>query len=280
MKFSPQSQSILGTQYCEDEQDSSVSVYLLDELATDDQAKTSLYLGQESEPTRFLAKMADRGIVNLVQGLGPLELKKGIARWVRLMKSRERFFSDPGGVHFGTTFHKKVFRIQAPPEKILLRSRIGEVLGQVTNESGCEVGLTVFEELYMNAMLDAPREAGGSVGNREVLFEISWDDVEFVISCRDSWGSLDAGRLLKKMADVHARGAAASMNMNRAGGAGIGSMILLQNADSIVFGVWPTLFTLVSCRFARAGGFRSRMETLKSLCFYTYQELKNERSSL
>lgn len=271
MKFTPRCQALLGPEFHVDEQESSASVYLLNEDISDHNGEASLYLGQELEATQFLPQMVAHGIINLVQGAEPSDLKRGIHRWVRLMKSRQRIFSDPGSVHFETPFCKKIFRIQAPPEKALLRDRIAAVLQQVTNESGIEVGLAVFEELYMNAMLDAPREAGGSVGGRQLLFEISWDESEFVISCRDEWGSLDAVRLLKKMADVHVRGAAASMNMTRVGGAGIGSMILLQNADAIVFAVWPTLFTLVSCRFARAGGFKNRMETRKSLCFYTYQ---------
>jgi CRP-like cAMP-binding protein len=116
-----------------------------------------------------------------------------------------------------------------------------------SNRSRCTV---VAEELLMNAIYDAPRDADGkSLFNhkdrtqvvklnesQQAIFRYATDGVTMAISIEDPFGSLDAQTLFKYLEKCYQGG---SLNDGRAdkGGGGRGLHQIIENSDLVVFNI-------------------------------------------
>ncbi|MGE3386047.1 MAG: hypothetical protein AB7K41_04900 [Bdellovibrionales bacterium] len=135
---------------------------------------------------------------------------------------------------------------------------------EITNQAA----VVVLEELFMNATIDAPKEAqrkGLQPNKKQCEFYLCHDENTLQISCSDPYGSLDLKKLLARMDEVYRKGAGEAINFDGAGGAGIGCYLLFEQCKTLIIGVRPGLQTKVSCLIPLKMSRRRKSEISKSL---------------
>lgn len=109
----------------------------------------------------------------------------------------------------------------------------------------------LFQELFMNAVFDAPKEAKkrGITANKkdcEMLF--AYDHEKFVISCLDHYGALEPLSMVIRIRDILLAESTKVINFDSTqGGAGIGSSLLFHYSSSLSIIVEEEKSTRVSC---------------------------------
>ncbi len=129
----------------------------------------------------------------------------------------------------------------------------------------------IIEELYMNAMIDAPREAAkagrGQKSEKCELFLCGTQN-SLQISCTDPYGSLDIDHFLQRMNEVYKKGAGEAINLGPKGGAGLGCSILFEQSVCLILGVMKEKMTKVTCLVPLGKSQRKRSEMKKSLHWF------------
>ncbi len=131
-----------------------------------------------------------------------------------------------------------------------------------------EAGIAAIEELYMNAVVDAPKEAerfGYLTPDDTCEFFLALNQETLQISCSDPFGSLDLKRLFTRLYDVYQKGAAEAIDLQGPGGAGIGCYLLFEQCRTLIFGVKRGVQTKVTCLIPRAASRRKFDNFKKSL---------------
>lgn len=165
------------------------------------------------------------------------------------------FFSEPEKILAKDGVYHK-FEITSSTSKEDLRNQI-ESLATATQARGLsENVIAIFEELYMNAVYDGPAEFNKrfkdrtrnseSFDPRRISISIGISGDRFIIACRDEYGSLDPMSYLKRIHEVYDKGVGQSIRYESNAGAGIGSYIVLENCQSLYFGVIPQKCTVVA----------------------------------
>ena len=158
----------------------------------------------------------------------------------------------------------------SPKQKSDLKQECLEFVAQESRHVRESVD-ALFEEFYMNAIFDAPREAEKK-GLPHNLYEsgysatltIAKNHERLVISCSDPYGTLSSTKFLQRLVQVLAEGAGEAINM-RGPGAGIGCSIIFEHTDFLLIGVVPGKKTLVSAFMPLKSSFRQRSQSQKSL---------------
>lgn len=130
--------------------------------------------------------------------------------------------------------------------------------------------IAIIEELYMNAVFDAPREAQktGAQSVANPLFELILTEKLLQVSCTDFYGSLDVFKFLKRMNDVYRNGAGPIMTSEDNQGAGLGCMILFEHSTCVILGVDPGRKSKVSCLIPIGVSHLRRSQMKKSLHWF------------
>ncbi len=169
-------------------------------------------------------------------------------RTAKLVENRDDYFLKPDKLFFeGVPRFKRVpFSSTADKGTVLCEV---DIYCQLLNSNFLTESLqAIFEELFMNAMFDAPREAKASDFARTAELMFGDDGHSLVISCLDQYGSLKPEKLLNRILKIEEFGASQMMNMDSSlGGAGIGSSILYACSSNLIVGVVPGKHTRVSC---------------------------------
>jgi hypothetical protein len=109
----------------------------------------------------------------------------------------------------------------------------------------------IFEELFMNAVYDAPAEAkklGLDTKKKRCDFTVAYNKDKVIISCSDAYGSLDPLKMLTRMRDIYTHGTKNIINLGQnKGGAGIGCSLLHHYSSSMVIAVMRGVRTRVTC---------------------------------
>ena len=109
----------------------------------------------------------------------------------------------------------------------------------------------LFEELFMNAVFDAPSEfkrLGLKSRIKHCEFILAYDKENLVISCFDSYGSLNPINLVTRMRDIQNQGTKNIINLGqRKGGAGIGCSLLYRYSSTMSIVVDKGVGTRVTC---------------------------------
>lgn len=109
----------------------------------------------------------------------------------------------------------------------------------------------LFEELFMNAVFDAPSEAkklGLHSKKQPCEFIFAYDQEKLAISCFDGYGSLNPSKLATRMSDIYNYGTKNIINLGqRKGGAGIGCSLLHHYSSSMIIAVQRGVGTRVTC---------------------------------
>jgi hypothetical protein len=166
-------------------------------------------------------------------------------------ENKNEFFKSPERFLFNENSRYKVIVIENSNSKLQARKSInsyGEILNSIFLEESIH---SIFEELFMNAIYDAPREAGvrdHANSTHPVELIIGDDGENLVISCLDYYGSLNPKKFLSRLFRVLKYGAGVVMNMDSTkGGAGIGGSILFGCSSNLIIAVYPKKYTRVTC---------------------------------
>jgi hypothetical protein len=152
-----------------------------------------------------------------------------------------------------------------PTDKSNVKQQTDHFLAEIQSQNVRESADALIEELYMNATLDAPKEAEGKHGGGIAKLTLVESTDRLCISCADPYGSLNLEKFVRRLHQVYQQGAGEAMNMKRGSGAGIGCMIMFEHCDSLFLGVIPGKLTLVSCIVPLGLNYRQRAKRNKSL---------------
>jgi hypothetical protein len=162
-------------------------------------------------------------------------------------------------------------------DKPRLIEKCTEFVGKLGRASVLETAMIVVEELYMNAAIDAPKEAlrqGIPTHEQPAELFLAYDGQDLQISCTDAYGSLDIAKFIGRMNEVYEKGAGEVINMNRGNGAGLGCVIIFEQCSTLVLGVIPGIQTKVSGIIPVCMSRRQRAQLKKSLHWFHYQDVK------
>ncbi|MBC7752869.1 MAG: hypothetical protein H7Z71_01435 [Moraxellaceae bacterium] len=104
---------------------------------------------------------------------------------------------------------------------------------------------TVLEELIMNAQIDAPSLGNGKGFLKSTLILEKVDKL-IAVSIIDLYGTLTYSKFIGQIESVLNLGVSVAMNQNRQRGAGIGSSIIYNAAESLYLGCLPNEKTRVT----------------------------------
>lgn len=170
----------------------------------------------------------------------------------------------------GSAVEKKSFTFSSLTKKDELFSQLEAFTESLPGSAAKEAATVVFQELYMNAVFDAPQEAkrlGYSLGTRSdsCYFHIHQTAEDIAIVCEDPHGSLDTNHLMRRMNKVYEAGVGESIEKRDGKGAGIGCVLLFEQVEELVVGVIPNQQTRVACVFPLKKSFRQKAQIKKSL---------------
>lgn len=218
-----------------------------------------------------LVQTAIKGVPSILQASDTKAFASDVKAWISLRERPGGYITSPvptllpeGGVFDTVT-------VLDPKQKEDVRSWILDYASGNGNRACAESAHSVFEELFMNATLDAPAEAKEGRFQGQAVFSVGRDDTRIAVSCLDSYGSLRIPKLLSRMEEVYRHGAGQMIRMSGKGGAGIGCTILMENCSLICFGVWPGRATAVTCLIPRHLTHRQRTDIKKSLHLVTIE---------
>lgn len=157
-------------------------------------------------------------------------------------------------------------------DKESVKEKIANFIEDIKNNALEESLNAVFEELFMNAIIDAPREYL-RIGKNKHLYDegqtaklhLQTSDNRLVIACEDPFGALVLGKLLARMHEVYQKGAGEAINLHQPGGAGLGCVMMFENSISLYVGVQSGVSTLVSCVLPIGMSYRQKAAIKKSL---------------
>jgi hypothetical protein len=176
-------------------------------------------------------------------------------------------------------------------EKSVILRQIEEAIATKVRSTGLKADIvTVSDELLTNAIFNAPfvdlqnSNPGESRDNSGISmtegkcghFFLGADEERIVIGCRDPYGTLNVKKLLERVRNCYLRSVAATMNMNGAGGAGIGSFMVFNSSCSYFVATEQLKTTVVCAVMSIKGSGRARQEAPKSLHIINLEETLEE----
>ena len=190
---------------------------------------------------------------------------------LKILAQPEEFISNPFSALFETKPKSLHLRFSEPNDKAPMISKIDVFVKALGSTMITDHLRVLFEELFMNAVFDAPEEAkkmGLIDPKTQKVSEmiIAFDNDKINISCRDPYGSLNTHKLIKRMSDIEKSGTADIINLGqRPGGAGIGCSLLHRYSSSIVVAVIPGQVTMVTCSIPLRTSLKNFLLTGKNL---------------
>ncbi len=231
--------------------------------------------GIELQPADVVQFILDHTLKKFVQFNSPW-FKEDIEMSLRMSGSPTTYFSDPVRSVLNSSekndCHRGEWSFTDGTQK---QNILDQVYGLLPNPSQVlkESVRAVFEELYMNAILDAPREsirAGKEKYGYEKMtpakISLGFDDSRLALACTDPYGTLEIHRFLSRMNEVYKRGAGQVVNLVREkGGAGLGCVILFEHSSALFLGVTLGKMTTVTSQIPLNLNHRQRASIHKSL---------------
>lgn len=235
-------------------------------------AKEVIYVDDSLDASQVVSEVTQKRLQNLLQK-NEGRFEQCLLASGKLIESREEYFKS----HYCYIDEKPKKDLFIPFEGTFGKEEMKVKALEFFESLGCTMSLiqaadAVVEELYMNAVMDAPREAakkGYTLERKNFEFYICQTDSSLQISCTDPYGSLDIHKCLGRMNEVYTQGVGEAIRFDRPGsGAGIGCVILFEQCSSLILGVQPGVRTKVTCLIPLGVGNRHRTEMKKSLQWF------------
>lgn len=199
-----------------------------------------------------------------------------------MIESFSEYLEDPVSAILGkgtARVFKKPFHDSSLKKEML--SEVERFLATVPNTQVVQENvLQIVDELYTNAIFDAPIDPGSGFRYRDeprmrtvrlpkaeeaTLFVGAQKDF-IVVSVRDPFGSLSIEKLLVHIQAGYQRGIVNMMRRD-GGGAGIGCHVVFELSSSIYIGVEPERSTVFSCKLPLGASYRQTGAMFKNLHF-------------
>jgi len=190
----------------------------------------------------------------------------------RLLESPQSYFAKAEEVLLPSLEKKMSAEFCSPNDKAALKTNCHDFISDLNSQNVAESLEAILEELYMNAILDAPVEAKKR-GWKHDLYDqgqkarmtIVRNATRLFITCEDPFGALEPKKFLGRLHQVLEQGAGEVMNFKKEGGAGIGCSLIFEHCSSLFLGVLPQKKTVVSCAIPLGLSYRQRAKMQKSL---------------
>lgn len=222
------------------------------------------------EPAQVLAEIEKKKIHHLLQK-NKERFHGDVSAAGKLAEDPEAYFEAQYKVFSEPSLGETRVSFAGPEHKDEMKERSMEFIGRLRSSAVSQSAESIIEELYMNAVMDAPRAAGkaGIPGKKqESTIYLAYSRLSLQISCSDPFGSLDTRKFLARMSEVYRDGAGKAMNLSIGDGAGIGCVILFENCTSLILGVRSGQITKVTCVIPLGVSSRQRTQMRKSLHWF------------
>lgn len=191
---------------------------------------------------------------------------------IYLHSGQERFFEDPVRATITQAQKSLCWEFSKKEDKDVLRENL---LAQIEagSKSLQEAAVAVFEELFMNAMIDAPKssltqklETQAYEKHRPARLHFGVERGRLCLAADDPYGTLDIDVFLQRMNEVYSKGAGQVINLrSEVGGAGLGCVMLFEQCGSMYIGVKKNEATVVACVLPTDLNHRKKDSIRKSL---------------
>ncbi len=189
-----------------------------------------------------------------------------------LKKNPEAFLEDPIRSTITQAQKRLTWEFSKPEDKAIVLEKLNEQI-EAGSRGLQESAMVVFEELYMNAMMDAPRhsissklETHGYEKHPPAKFHFGVERGRLCLACEDPYGSLDIDVFLQRMNVVYSQGAGQVINLkSESGGAGLGCVMLFEQCGSMYIGVKKDRVSIVACVIPTDVNHRKKDSIRKSL---------------
>lgn len=210
---------------------------------------------------------------------------RDVIRTSKIIDNPEVYFKDPLKLVFEEIPRSFRINFTKKEDKQRIVTDAVKFFQEIRSSMALEAIYAVIEELFMNSVYDAAREAQKldlplNVKDSELM--ISHDSELIIISCIDYYGSLNIKKFLNRMQLVSNNGSGDSINMDaEKGGAGIGCYILFNHCLDLVIGVDHGKCTRFTCIFPFRMGQRNFSSITKNIQIIDFKsEVKNERKKI
>ena len=187
-----------------------------------------------------------------------------------LAEQRTSYFAEDFQFSPEPALQRFKMNFSTPQDKELLKEKSLALVADFKSGTLEDSLIAIIEELYMNALFDAPREATRVGKNPAPMprLELILTEKFLQVSCTDFYGSLDIFKFLQRMNDVYRNGAGPVMNMDTNHGAGLGCVILFEHSSCVILGVDPGRQSKVSCLIPIGINHLRRSQMKKSLHWF------------
>lgn len=238
---------------------------------TIDKGEKLIVIEENLEPNQVINCMLDKGTQYVVQkNKGRFESELLLAG--KVIDGKDNYFDSNACLFEEQASAAVNLRFRNADDKQILKKSAMSFVEEIGSESVTQAADAIIEELYMNAVIDAPREAQKLNWNLSLLpceLYMARSEKMLQISCLDHFGSLDVFKVLRRMAEVYDKGAGQAINLTAGGGAGIGCILLFENSSTMIFGVKPKEKTKVTCLVPVGVSNRQRAQMKKSLHWFS-----------
>lgn len=232
----------------------------------------SILASQDYEPAQVIETMAKNKFRSFVQKRES-HFVKDLNVSSRLLIDPNSYFLQGGRSSLSHVNREFEFKFRCEADKPALKQAIELFVAEIGSDNVSESVEAILEELYMNAIFDAPKEAvkqGQSNCRYELdqyaVIRIFQNDTRLAVVCEDPFGSLDISKLVSRMDEVYQKGAGATIRLDdEANGAGLGCVMMFEHCESLFLGVMPGERTLVTCLIPLGISNRKRALIKKSL---------------
>lgn len=187
---------------------------------------------------------------------------------LQIRSNPEAYFANPGAHLLGGIDQLWSWSFSGRDDKALIKERL-MMVAQGTDAMRESLSL-IFEELFMNAVIDAPREAKNrqiSADSRRLsTMTLARRGDRLCLSCSDPYGTLKIEKFVSRMHQVYVEGAGQVINFDTdRGGAGLGCVLLFEHSAILALGVDVHKNTVVSCVVPATMNHRQKDLVKKSL---------------
>ena len=225
-----------------------------------------VFVQDNLEPQAVVAAVKERGLRHIVQKskgyfADALASAGRLIQGAECLEKEYCFSEERVSKSLTLTFRSR-------DDKEDLKKKSMKFVKSLSSPAVTSAGDAIIEELYMNAVIDAPREAqllGIQVENPVCEMHFCQTENWPQISCTDPYGSLAVGKLISRMDEVYTKGAGQAINMDGTEGAGLGCVLLFEQSACLSLGVQAAQRTKVTCLIPLGISNRQRADMRKSL---------------
>ncbi len=212
---------------------------------------TTTILFSDCWPDGKILEMAAEGNFTTFLNSNNRNFESELLTALKVMDDPKGFLTNPLPCLFNETPNTLTIPFTKKEDKPTIIAKMDSFLNQTGSRIVQEHARILFEELFMNAVFDAPAEAkklGLNSKKQRCEFNFAFDGEKLAISCFDGYGSLNPLKIAERMRDIHNHGTKNIINLGqRKGGAGIGCSLLHHYSSSMIIAVERGVGTRVTC---------------------------------